>query len=185
MKEYTRKMHSKIIAIEKKDKIFDICFAVFVALFPFSPLFAILLDRFFNRYKSVGVFAGIGLIGMYVSITGIKFYSNAVLKMFFDEKVKQFFNNPYKELRDLTKNFKREIREEGILEKDFDEALYLRMKYFFENEVTEIIQQRKIEAAREEELHKKKMEEQTEEGRKKMQEFSDKYSGNLELEKKR
>lgn len=149
-------MHSKIIAIEKKDKIFDICFAVFVALFAFSPLFAILLDRFFNRYKSIGVFAGIGLIGMYVSITGIKFYSNSVLKMFFDEKVKQFFNNPYKELRDLMKNFKREIREEGILEKDFDEALYLRMKYFFENEVTEIIQQRKIEAAREEELHKKR-----------------------------
>lgn len=36
-----------------------------------------------------------------------------------------------------------------------------------------------------EELQKRKMEEQAEEGRKKMQKFSDKYSGNLELEKKR
>ena len=99
--------------------------------------------------------------------------------------MKWLFNKPYEELSILLKKFEREIKEEGILEKDFDEALYLRTKYFFENEAFKIIQQRKIEAARKEELHRKKMEEQAEEGRKKMQKFSDKYSGNLELEKKR
>ena len=185
MKEYTRELHSKITGIERKEEIFDTCFIVFAALFTFSPLFAILLDPFLNRYKSVGLFAGIGLIGMYFSITGIKFYSNAVLKMVMGEEVKQFSDNPYTEFRNFMRKFKREIREEGILEKDFDEALYLRMKYFFENEVAEIIQKRKIEAAIKEELQRRKMEEQAEEGRKKMQKFSDKYSGNLELEKKR
>lgn len=122
---------------------------------------------------------------MYFSITAIKFYSKAVLKMVMGEEVKQFSDNPYIEFRNLMRNFKKEIREEGILEKDFDEALYLRMKYFFENEVAEIIQKRKIETSIKEELQKRKMEEQAEEGRKKMQKFSDKYSGNLELEKKR
>ena len=185
MKEYTREMHSKITGIGKKEEIFDTCFVVFATFFLFSPLFSILLDTFLNRYIIFGLFVGIGLIGMYFSITAIKFYSKAVLKMVMGEEVKQFSDNPYIEFRNLMRNFKREIREEGILEKDFDEALYLRMKYFFENEVTETIQQRKIEAAIKEELQRRKMEEQAEEGRKKMQEFSDKYSGNLELEKKR
>lgn len=185
MKEYTREMHSKIIGIEKKEEIFDTCFLVFATFFLFSPLFAILLDTFLNQYIIFALLVGIALIGMYFSVIAIEFYSKIVFKAIFGEEVKQFSDNPYKEFRNFLKNFKREIREEGILEKDFDEALYLRMKYFFENEVAEIIQQRKIEAAREEELKRRKMEEQAEEGRKKMQEFSDKYSGNLELEKKR
>ena len=185
MKEYTREMHSKIISIEKKEEIFDTYFIVFGTLFLFSPLFSIILDTFLNQYVIFGLLAGIGLIGMYFSVTGLEFYSKAVLKMVMGEEMKQFSDNPYREFRNLVKNFKKEIREEGILEKDFDEAFYLRMKYFFENEFAEIIQKRKTEAATKEEFQKRKLEEQAEEGRKKMQKFSDKYSGNLELEKKR
>ena len=181
MREYTREMHSKITDIEKKEKNFDTCFTVFGALFLFSPLFSIMLDTVFNQYIILALFGVIGLIGMYFSATGIKYYSEAVLKMVIGEEMKQFSDNPYIEFCNLVKNFKKEIREEGILEKDFDEALYLRMKYFFENEAPQIIIQRKEEAARNEELHRRELEE----GRKKMQKFSDKYSGNLELEKKR
>lgn len=184
MREYTREMHSKITDIEKKEKNFDTCFTVFGALFLFSPLFSIMLDTVFNQYIILALFGVIGLIGMYFSATGIKSYSEAVLKMVIGEEMKQFSDNPYIEFCNLVKNFKKEIREEGILEKDFDEAFYLRMKYFFENEFAEIIQKRKTEAVTKEELQRRKMEEQAEEGRKKMQEFSDKYSGNLELEKK-
>ena len=144
-----------------------------------------MLDTVFNQYIILALFGVIGLIGMYFSATGIKSYSEAVLKMVIGEEMKQFSDNPYIEFCNLVKNFKKKIREEGILEKDFDEALYLRMKYFFENEVTEIIQKRKIETEIKEDLQRRKMEEQAEEGRKKMQNFSDKYSGNLELEKKR
>lgn len=126
-------MHSKIISIEKKEEIFDTYFIVFGTLFLFSPLFSIILDTFLNQYIIFGLLAGIGLIGMYFSVTGLEFYSKAVLKMVMGEEMKQFSDNPYREFRNLVKNFKKEIREEGILEKDFDEAFYLRMKYFFED----------------------------------------------------
>lgn len=185
MKEYTRELHSKITGIEKKEKIFGNCFLAFSTFFLVSPILSILLDTFFNRYKIIILFAGIAVIGLFISILGINFYSKIVFKAIFGEEVKWLFNKPYEELSILLKKFEREIREEGILEKDFDEALYLRMKYFFENEIAEIIQKRKIETAIKEELQRRKMEEQAEEGRKKMQKFSDKYSGNLELEKKR
>ena len=185
MREYTREMHSKITDIEKKRKKFDTCFTVFGALFLFSPLFSIMLDTVFNQYIILALFGVIGLIGMYFSATGIKYYSEAVLKMVMVKEMEQFSDKPYIEIRNFVENFKKEIREEGILEKDFDEALYLRMKYFFENEVTEIIQKRKIETEIKEELQRRKLEEQVEEGRKKMQKFSDKYSGNLDLKKEK
>lgn len=55
------------------------------------------------------------------------------------------------------------------------------MKCFFENEAPQIIIQRKEEAARNEELHRRELEE----GRKRMQKFSDKYSGKLDLKKEK
>lgn len=181
MRKYTRKIHNKLIGIERKEKIFGNCFLAFSTLFLVSPILSILLDTFFNRYKIIILFAGIAVIGLFISIFGINFYSEIVFKAIFGEEVKWLFNKPYEELSILLKKFEREIKEEGILKKDFDEALYLRTKYFFENEAPQIIIQRKEEAARNEELHRRELEE----GRKKMQKFSDKYSGNLELEKKR
>lgn len=175
MKEYTRKIHRKLIGIEKKEKIFKSCSLVFLGLFVFLPILDALLKQ------NVAPIAGTAVAGLAVSIAGALSCSRFVLKTVIGKEAKCLFSEPGEKFDDLLKKLKKEINEEGILKKDHDEALYLRMKYFFENEAPQIIIQRKEEAARNEELHRRELEE----GRKKMQKFSDKYSGNLELEKKR
>lgn len=175
MKKYTRKIHKKLIGIEKKEKIFESCFLVFSGIFVSLPILDAILKQ------NVALIAGTAVAGMLISIAGAFSCSRFVLKTVIGKEAKCLFSGPGEKFDDLLKKLKKEINEEGILKKDYDEALYLRMKYFFENEAPQIIIQMKEEAARNEELHRRELEE----GRKKMQDFSDKYSGNLELEKKR
>lgn len=176
MREYTRKIHNKLIGIERKEKIFESCSLVFLGLLVFMPILDAILK------ENVALLAGITAVtGVFVSIAGALSCSRFVLKTVIGKEAKCLFREPGEKFDDLLKKLKKEINEEGILKKDHDEALYLRMKCFFENEAPQIIIQRKEEAARNEELHRRELEE----GRKKMQKFSDKYSGNLELEKKR
>lgn len=165
-----------VIGIERKEKIFESCSLVFLGLLVFMPILDAILK------ENVALLAGITAVtGVFVSIAGALSCSRFVLKTVIGKEAKCLFSEPGEKFDDLLKKLKKEINEEGILKKDHDEALYLRMKYFFENEAPQIIIQRKEEAARNEELHRRELEE----GRKKMQKFSDKYSGNLELEKKR
>ena len=174
MRKYTRKIHNKLIGIERKEKIFESCSLVFLGLLVFMPILDALLKQ------NVAPIAGTAVAGLAVSIAGALSCSRFVLKAVIGKETKWLFSKPNKEFDNLLKNFKKEINEEGILKKDFSEALYLRMKYFFENEAPQIILQRKEEAAKNEELHRRELEE----GRNRMKEFSDKYSGNLKLEKK-
>ncbi len=185
MKKYTQKLHKRLINIETiSDNLKVACITMFIFGFVIAIILGISLNlELLKPLECLGIIT-VYLITIFFLYIFSELYPKAVLKMIMGEEMKQFSDNPYREFRNLVKNFKKEIREEGILEKDFDEAFYLRMKYFFENEFAEIIQKRKTEAATKEEIQKRKLEEQAEEGRKKMQEFSDKYSGNLELEKK-
>lgn len=142
MRKYTRKIHNKLIGIERKEKIFESCSLVFLGLLVFMPILDAILK------ENVALLAGITAVtGVFVSIAGALSCSRFVLKTVIGKEAKCLFSEPD----------------------------------FFENEAPQIIIQRKEEAARNEELHRRELEE----GRKKMQKFSDKYSGNLELEKKR
>ena len=65
MRKYTRKIHNKLIGIERKEKIFESCSLVFLGLLVFMPILDAILK------ENVALLAGITAVtGVFVSIAG-------------------------------------------------------------------------------------------------------------------
>ena len=101
-----------------------------------------------------------------------RLYPLAVLNLTFGKDKKWVFL--YDDIEEIMEKLEKDVEKEKIPKKDFKEALYIRAKYYFEEEMPEIIKGRKEAAKRQEERD-----------RKRMKEFSDKYSGKLDLKKEK
>lgn len=168
MIEYTKKMHKRIINIET---ISELLKDVSTILFVFSPVTIFVLGismntELFKRFMAVYFITDLFL---YI-LSGL--YPLAVLNLIFRKDKKWLFL--YDGIEEIMKKLEKDVEKENIPKKDFKEALYIRAKYYFEDEMPEIIKGRKEVARRQEERD-----------RKRMQEFSDKYSGKLDLKKKK
>ena len=165
MIEYTKKMHKRIINIET---ISELLKDVSTILFVFSPVTIFVLGismntELFKRFMAVYFITDLFL---YI-LSGL--YPLAVLNLIFGKDKKWLFL--YDGIEEIMEKL---VEKENIPKKDFKEALYIRSKCYFEDEVPEIIKGRKEAAKRQEERD-----------RKRMQKFSDKYSGKLDLKKEK
>ena len=168
MIEYTKKMHKRIINIET---ISELLKDVSTILFVFSPVTIFVLGismntELFKRFMAVYFITDLFL---YI-LSGL--YPLAVLNLIFGKDKKWLFL--YDDIEKILEKLEKDVEKEKIPKKDFKKALYIRSKYYFEDDVPEIIKGRKEAAKRQEERD-----------RKRMQEFSDKYSGKLDLKKKK
>ena len=168
MKEYTKKMHKRIINIVT---ISELLKDVSIILFIFSPvpIFVIgnsMNTELFKRFMAVYFITDLFL---YI-LSGL--YPLAFLNLIFRKDKKWLFL--YDDIEDIIEKLEKDVEEENIPKKDFKKALYIRSKYYFEDEMPEIIKIRKEAAKRQEERD-----------RKRMKEFSDKYSGKLDLKKEK
>lgn len=168
MIEYTKKMHKRIINIET---ISELLKDVSTILFVFSPVTIFVLGismntELFKRFIAVYFITDLFL---YI-LSGL--YPLAVLNLTFGKDKKWLFL--YDDIEKIMEKLEKDVEKEKIPKKNFKEALYIRAKYYFEDEASEIIKGRKEAAKRQEERD-----------RKRMQEFSDKYSGKLDLKKEK
>ena len=168
MIEYTKKMHKRIINIET---ISELLKNVSTILFVFSPVTIFVLrismnTELFKRFMAVYFITDLFL---YI-LSGL--YPLAVLNLIFRKDKKWLFL--YDDIDKIMEKLEKDVEKENIPKKDFKEALYIRSKYYFEDEVPEVIKGRKEAAKRQEERD-----------RKRMKEFSDKYSGKLDLKKEK
>ena len=168
MIEYTKKMHKRIINIET---ISELLKDVSTILFVFSPVTIFVLGismntELFKRFMAVYFITDLFL---YI-LSGL--YPLAVLNLTFGKDKKWRFL--YDGIEEIMKKLEKDVEKENIPKKDFKEALYIRAKYYFEDEASEIIKGRKEAAKRQEERD-----------RKRMQKFSDKYSRKLDLKKEK
>ena len=168
MIEYTKKMHKRIINIET---ISELLKDVSTILFVFSPVTIFVLGismntELFKRFMAVYFITDLFL---YI-LSGL--YPLAVSNLTFGKDKKWIFL--YDDIEKILKKLEKDVEKENIPKKDFKEALYIRAKYYFEEEMPEIIKGRKEAAKRQEEKD-----------RKRMKEFSDKYSGKLDLKKEK
>lgn len=161
-------MHKRIINIET---ISELLKDVSTILFVFSPVTIFVLGismntELFKRFIAVYFITDLFL---YI-LSGL--YLLAVLNLTFGKDKKWLFL--YDDIEKIMEKLEKDVEKEKIPKKNFKEALYIRSKYYFEVEVPEIIKGRKEAAKRQEERD-----------RKRMQEFSDKYSGKLDLKKEK
>lgn len=168
MKEYTKKLHKRIINIET---ISELLKDVSIILLIFSPVTIFVIGfsmntELFKRFMAVYFITDLFL---YI-LSGL--YPLAVLNLIFGKDKKWLFL--YDGIEEIMKKLEKDVEKENIPKRDFKEALYIRAKYYFEDEVPKIIKGRKEAAERQEKRD-----------RKRMQEFSDKYSGKLELKKEK
>ena len=168
MIEYTQKMHKRIINIETISELLKDVSAI---LFIFSPVTIFVIGismntELFKRFMAVYFITDLFL---YI-LSGL--YPLAVLNLIFGKDKKWLFL--YDDIEKILEKLEKDVEKENIPKKDFKEALYIRAKYYFEDEMPEIIKGRKEAARRQEERD-----------RKRMQEFSDKYSRKLDLKKEK
>lgn len=173
MIEYTKKLHKRLINIEK---ISDNLKVASIIMFIFSFVIAIILGISLNLelLKPLECF---GIITVYIMtifflyiLSGL--YPLAVLNLTFGKDKKWLLL--YDDIEKIMEKLEKDVEKEKIPKKDFKEALYIRAKYYFEDEMPEIIKGRKEAVKRQEEMD-----------RKRMKEFSDKYSGKLDLKKEK
>lgn len=159
MKEYTQKLHKRIINIGTISELIKDASTI---LFIFSPVTIFVIGismntELFKRFMAVYFITDLFL---YI-LSGL--YPLAVLNLTFGKDKKWLFL--YDDIDKIMEKLEKDVEKEKIPKKDFKEALYIRAKYYFEDEMPEIIKGRKEAARRQEERD-----------RKRMQEFSDKYS---------
>lgn len=173
MIEYTRKLHERLINIETiSDNLKIACIIMFVSGFVIAIILSISLNlELLKPLEYFGIMTVYIMTIFFLYILSV-LYPLAVLNLTFGKDKKWVFL--YDDIEKIFKKLEKDVEKEEIPKKDFKEALYIRSKYYFENEVPEIIKGRKEAAKRQEERD-----------RKRMQEFSDKYSGKLDLKKKK
>lgn len=173
MIEYTKKLHKRLINIET---ISDNLKVASIIMFIFSFVIAIILGISLNLelLKPLECF---GIITVYIMtifflyiLSGL--YPLAVLNLTFGKDKKWLLL--YDDIEKIIEKLEKDVEKEKIPKKDFKEALYIRAKYYFEDEMPEIIKGRKEAEKRQEEMD-----------RKRMKEFSDKYSRKLDLKKEK
>ena len=173
MIEYNRKIHERLINIETiSDNLKIACVIMFIFGFVIAIILGIALNL--ELLKPLECF---GIITVYIMaifflyiLSGL--YPLAVLNLTFGKDKKWLFL--YDDIKKILEKLEKDVEKEKILKKHFKEALYIRAKYYFEDEMPEIIKERKEAAKRQEEKD-----------RKRMKEFSDKYSGKLDLKKEK
>lgn len=168
MIKYTKKMHKRIINI---GTISELLKDVSTILLIFSPVTIFVIGFSMNTelFKKFIAVYFMTVFFIYI-LSGL--YPLAVLNLIFGKDKKWLFL--YDGIEEIMKKLEKDVEKENIPKKDFKEALYIRAKYYFEDEVPEIIKGRKEAAKRQEERD-----------RKRMQKFSDKYSGKLDLKKEK
>lgn len=173
MIEYTKKLHKRLINIETiSDNLKVACIIMFIFGFVIAIILGISLNL--ELLKPLECF---GIITVYIMTIFFLYilselYPLAVLNLTFGKDKKWLFL--YDDIGKIMEKLEKDVEKENIPKKDFKEALYIRAKYYFEDEVPEIIKGRKEAAKRQEERD-----------RKRMQKFSDKYSGKLDLKKEK
>ena len=168
MMGYTKKLHKRLINIET---ISDNLKVISLTLISFSPAIIFVIGILMNNELLKRFIAVYFITDLFLYILS-RLYPLAVLNSTFGKDKKWLFL--YDDIEKILEKLEKDVEKEKIPKKDFKKALYIRSKYYFEDEVPEIIKGRKEAAKRQEER-----------GRKRMQEFSDKYSGKLDLKKKK
>lgn len=173
MIEYTRKLHKRLINIETiSDNLKIACVIMFVFGFVIAIILGISLNlELLKPLEYFGIMTVYIMTIFFLYILSV-LYPFAVLNLTFGKDKKWLFL--YDNIEKIFKKLEKDVEKEEIPKKDFKEALYIRSKYYFEDEVPEIIKGRKEAAKRQEEMD-----------RKRMKEFSDKYSGKLDLKKEK
>lgn len=173
MIEYTRKLHERLINIETISENLKIaCIIMFIFGFVITIILSISLNlELLKPLEYFGIMTVYIMTIFFLYILSV-LYPLAVLNLTFGKDKKWVFL--YDDIEKIFKKLEKDVEKEEIPKKDFKEALYIRSKYYFEDEVPEIIKGRKEAAKRQEERD-----------RKRMQEFSDKYSGKLDLKKEK
>lgn len=168
MMEYTKKLHKRLINIET---ISDNLKVISLTLISFSPAIIFVIGILMNNELLKRFIAVYFITDLFLYILS-RLYPLAVLNSTFGKDKKWLFL--YDDIEKIMEKLEKDVKKEKIQKKDFKEALYIRAKYYFEDEMPEIIKERKEAARRQEERD-----------RKRMQEFSDKYSGKLDLKKEK
>ena len=151
MKEYTQKLHKRIINIGTISELIKDASTI---LFIFSPVTIFVIGismntELFKRFMAVYFITDLFL---YI-LSGL--YPLAVLNLTFGKDKKWLFL--YDDIDKIMEKLEKDVEKEKIPKKDFKEALYIRAKYYFEDEMPEIIKGRKEAARRQEERDRKRM----------------------------
>lgn len=133
MMEYNRKIHKRIINIETISENLKI---ISLILFFFSPAIIFVIGILMNT-ELFKRFIAVYFITVFFIYILSELYTLAVLNLTFGKDKKWLFL--YDDIDKIMEKLEKDVEKENIPKKDFKEALYIRSKYYFEDEVPEII----------------------------------------------